>query len=190
MATVLTIIQSAFRRSGAISAGHNLNAVNRDVGLERLQTIYKDMAAGGLFGRLTDNYLPDSSAYEAKEFERVVNSHAATVTFPTTVDDGCDIRTPREAALIQVVVPGTGPTTYVYDSAMGAWTAIESLTVDSQAPLSAMYQDALTDLLAVLIADDTGIQISPVLAKRASAARLKLASRYGSARSDVAAEYY
>lgn len=188
---VLEVLQAGWRRSGLIGLGVTINAAQKTVGLERLQDLYEDMAEG-LFGRLTDKRLTTAAAYEAQEFERVLNTAAAVVTLPETVTDpvdGCS-RTPLDGAIIVVGVPGSDPTINIYESNRAEWQDVSSLALNDVAPLSGRFSDSLKNLLATFLLDDIGGQVSPVLAKRASTARLKIGSRYGSLRRSSPSEFF
>lgn len=193
MSTVLEVIQAGWRRSGVIGAGVIIDATKKDVGLERLQALYKDMSEG-LFGRMTDVVLTTNAAYTANEFERVVNTAGAVVTLPATVNDkfaeASILRTPMDGCIIQVVVPGSEPVTSIYDAAKAQWQPIDALVLTDHCPLTTRWDDAIKNLLAVMLADDVGVPVGPVLAKRAGSARLSIASRYGSARRTDATEYF
>jgi hypothetical protein len=193
MSTVLEIISAAYRRSGVIGAGVVIDATKKDVGLERLQALYKDMAEG-LFGRQEDTLLTSATAYTAQEFERVINTAGAVVTLPTTVNDvfqdGSQKRPPVDGCVITVVVPGQDPTMNIYDANRAQWMNLNNLGLTDYAPLSNRWEDGLKNLLAVLLADDVGLPVGPVLAKRAGSARLSIASRYGSKRRTTPVEYF
>ncbi len=205
MATVLEIIQPAYRRSGVLGAGVTIDKTKKDVGLELLQDLYRDLC-NGTMGKLNDKYLNSNTAYEALEFERVFNTVGATVTLPalvrefpggpfpyqfeSTLTSASEQRPPCDGCVIQVVVPGTDPHTHIYDSGRGEWQDIEALALTTYAPLSSRYTNSLRNLLAVYIADDVGTPIGPVLAKRASAAKVAFASRYGSSRPNTPQEFF
>lgn len=192
MATVLEIIERAWRRSGIIGAGVVINSVQKDIGLERLQDLYTGMTEG-LFGELETVLLSDSTAYEAEEGQRVINTAAATVTLPDTVDDDDavdGIRPPRDCSVVIVITPGSDPDINLYDINRGAWQEISALTTGDHAPLSGRFSDGLTNMLAVLIADDVGGKIPPIVAKMAAAARMNIASHYSSGRRPVQHVFY
>jgi hypothetical protein len=205
MATVLEIIQPAYRRSGVLGAGVTIDKTKKDVGLELLQDLYRDLC-NGTMGQLRDKYLTSNTAYTAQEFERVFNTAAAVVTLPTLVRDfpagpvpysyestltaNSQERPPCDGCVIQVVVPGSDPHTHIYDSGRGEWQDIEALALTTFAPLSSRYTNSLRNLLAAYIADDVGTPIGPVLAKRASAAKVAFASRHGSTRPNTPQEFF
>lgn len=181
MATVLETLKSAYRRSGLVAAGVNLNQTQTAVGLERLQALYRGMLASGLLGLFTDVYLEDDTAYEANEQERVYNGEVATVTFPVTVLDDITgkTRAPRDGAAIVVVNPDTNvPVIKIYDAVLVQWQSIESLTIGVTAPMTHRYDNQIKDLLAVDLLGETPLSPSPKLVRDASLARLTIGSRY------------
>lgn len=193
MSTVLQVISVAYRRSGVIGAGVVLDATKKDVGLERLQALYMDMSEG-LFGRMEAKYLTTNAAYTAQEFEQVINTAGAVVTLPATVNDhfaeASILRPPMDGCIIRVTVPGSEPVTSIYDISKAQWQPIDALALTDHAPLTTRWDDGIKNVLAVMLADDVGLPIGPVLAKRAGAARLSMASRYGSARRTTPVEFY
>lgn len=191
MSIVLDVIEAGYRRSGVKSAGSTLNSVQYDVGFERLQALFREMA-DTLFGAVDDYALPDGTTYEAKEFERVLNRYGAVVTFPATVRDltSGEERLPVDCAVIVVVVPGTEPHVWVYENNRGEWIDTTILSILDQCPFTTRWDEGVKNLLAVSIADDVGGQITPFLAKRASSARLLMASRHGSRRKAAPVEFF
>jgi len=109
MTTCRDVIKSAYRRSGIMAAGVNLNASQANIGMERLVGLYGSLIEGGMFGRICDKYL-DTDTYTAEEGQRVYQSIPATVTIPTTVvDTGTGLtRQPLDLAFIIVVDPVSG----------------------------------------------------------------------------------
>lgn len=82
MTTCLNILKSAYRRSGIVAAGVNLNATQVQIGMERLIELYDRGIQTGLFGRLTDYYLT-SGNYTALEWQRIFKASAgSTITLP------------------------------------------------------------------------------------------------------------
>lgn len=83
MATCLDIIKSAYRRSGIVAAGVNLNASQVEIGMERLIELYQGGRHTGLFGRFTDYYLATGD-YTAQEWQRIAKvDPTSVITLPT-----------------------------------------------------------------------------------------------------------
>lgn len=192
MYTCRDVIKAAYRRSGIIAAGVNLNATQANVGLERLKGMYENFVSGGMFGRLVDKYI-DTGPYEAEENQRVFKTDPdLVVTLPTSVIDreNGGLRQPANFAPIVVVDPeAEGPVIHVYDRMAGNWLNVMALTLDVRAPLSSAYYDHIVNLLAVRLLDEAGQQIPPELSKAEGRGRLALASRYGEPRKTGVAEF-
>jgi len=179
MTTCRDVIKSAYRRSGIMAAGTNLNASQSNIGMERLVGLYQNLIEGGMFGRVEDKYL-DSAVYTAEEGQRVYQSVAATVTIPTTVTDKSTglTRQPLDLAFIIVVDPVTEvPEYWLFDRMRGAWSAVHGLTLTSQAPLTPRHDEAIKDLLAEALLEETGQPMPRELLRRVGRARLALATR-------------
>lgn len=191
MATVLNVIESAYRRSGVLPAGANVDSVQHGVGLDRLQSLFREMA-DSLFGAVTEYQLPDNTAYEATEFQRIINTYAAVITMPLVVRDDFsgEERPPLDCAVNIEVTPGGEPHVWLYESNRGEWQDTSTLTLVGYCPLTTRWEEGVKNLLAAAIADDIGNPITPFLAKRAGSARLAIASRYGSQRRPVPTEFF
>jgi len=179
MTTCRDVIKSAYRRSGIMAAGVNLNASQANIGMERLVGLYGSLIEGGMFGRICDKYL-DTATYTAEEGQRVYQSIPATVTIPTTVVDTGTGRTrqPLDLAFIIVVDPVSGePEYWLFDGMRGQWASIHGLTLTAQAPLTPRFDEAIKDLLAEALLEETGQPTPGELLRRVGRARLSLATR-------------
>jgi hypothetical protein len=184
MSSVRDTIKSAYRRSGVKAAGANITATEYSTGLERLQGMYTKMVSDGLWGRLTDKMLDNDDDYEAKERERVYNPSGATVTYPVSVID-CEsgvARTPLDGIVIAVVVPGSDPEVKIWDAFRGEWQSVMGLTLSSFAPLTTMFDEAIKNFLAVVLADDIGNQPSQLLLRQAAVSKMAITNRFASKR--------
>jgi hypothetical protein len=177
MATCREVIQSAYRRSGILAAGVNMNASQANVGLELLIGMYRNFIVGGMFGRPVEKYLDTDSAYEAKEGQRVFNEGGATITLPTRVMDAGEYRAPRDGAFIVVVNPSGSPQQHIYDAGLGQWQALSSLALSSEAPLSGRFEDHIKNMLAVRLLGEAGQPTPPELTRAEGRARLALSNR-------------
>jgi len=179
MTTCRDVIKSAYRRSGIMAAGVNLNASQANIGMERLIGLYQTLIEGGMFGRICDKYL-DAATYTAEEGQRVYKSVASTVTIPTTVvDTGTGLtRQPLDLAFIIVVDPTTGePQYWLFDRMRGQWAAVHDLTLTAQAPLTPRFDEQIKDLLAEALLEETGQPTPGELLRRVGRARLTLSAR-------------
>lgn len=191
MPTCQDIIRSAYRRSGILAAGVNMNASQSAIGLEHLQGLYQNLISGGMFGRAKDYFL-DGVTYEAKEGQRVFKSQPATVTLPITVRDECtgQMRQPRDGAFVTIVDPVLGvPSQNIYDRSIGQWVEITDLGLQDPAPLSGRYEDHLKNMLAVKMLGDVDLPMPLELIRSEGRARLALATRPDGERSTGRGEY-
>ena len=182
MTTCREVIQSAYRRSGIMAMGVNMNEAQAQVGLELLSGMYQNLIVGGMFGRATDKIYDSASDYEAEEGYRIYNTQGATIALPVLVDDPDapeGTRQPRDGAFITIVNPDAGVPTeqYIYDRSIGKWVGIHSLALSTEAPLCGRYEDHIKNMLAVRLLGESG-QPAPLELMRAEGrARLALSNR-------------
>lgn len=192
MTTCSDIIASAFRRSGVLGATVAVDSTWAAVGLERLKGMYERMAQG-LFGK-TEPYYLSSGAYTAKENQWIYKaSGASVVTIPPTVldDDTGLTRAPKDGAFIRITDPNTNiPVLWVYNAGLGKWQELYTLAAGDVAPISSEYEEALKDMLAVILCDENGQEPSRMLASNAGLGKLAIASRYSVTRKSAKQVYY
>lgn len=192
MATCRDIITSAMRKLRQLPSGDSASADEADDGLTALQAMYLSWVGQGLFGRLTD--VIKDAAYTAEEWERVRKDAAVTITIPDTITDDAtgDERAPYDLALIEVIYPTDGTRQIsLYDANLGVWVRLDSLTLDSDAPLSGRGEHGLACALATYWADEFGIElVGPATARSATNFRLQLSYKVGVQRRSNQAVYY
>lgn len=196
MATVKTIISSAWRRSSVVAAGRDPSAALVATGLERLQNLYDTIAAGTL-GRMNDVFLAaGTDAYTANEWDRVYCTDAiAVVTLPPNLTDANSgqQRTPLDYAPIHVVHPSADPptaVTSVWDAFIGNWAPLQGIGLDGYAPFSGRHMDGLASALALLLGDEAGYNPRVSVVKMAATFRMNLASRWDQKRESLKGVYY
>jgi hypothetical protein len=181
MPTCSEVIQSAYRRSGIMAAGVNMNASQSQVGLELFIGMLQNLIVGGMFGRATDEVYDSATTYEAKEGYRIYNRQSATITLPELVRDELygDMRQPRDGAFITIVDPDITVKTkqYLYDRATAGWVAIHSLVLASEAPLCGRFEDHIKNMLAVRLLGESGQPTPLELIRAEGRARLALSFR-------------
>lgn len=193
MATCNEVIDFALRKLHALPAGRFSNAVQANNALIALKSIYEERVAQGLFGRLTTRNIADDT-YTAKEGDRVhyTGAGSLTLTLPDLVaNEECgddEERLPRDLAV--VVETGADPKTWIYDADIGDWTALHSLTLSSQAPLSRRLMNGLAAMLAVRIAPEWDIQPAPQVVMEAVGAMNTLALRWNEPREAVRSDWF
>lgn len=192
MSTCRAVIQSAYRRSGILAAGVNMNETQAGVGLELLIGMYQNLIVGGMFGRPTEHYLDNNTAYEAEENQRVFNEGGATVTLPTVITDADTgkPRAPRDGTFITVVNPTGTPEQWLYDLVQGQWQAIHSLGLSDEAPLTGRFDDHIKNMLAVRLLGEAGQPTPLELTRAEGRARLALSVRRDGERRTGEGVYY
>lgn len=181
MTTCREVIQSAYRRSGIMAMGVNMNASQAEVGLELLVGLYQNLIVGGMFGRAKDEVYDSLTTYEAKEQARIYNKQSATITLPVLVrdEDYGDMRQPRDAAFVTIVDPDAAVPTqqFIYDRAFGGWVGLHSLALATEAPLTGRFDDHIKNMLAVRLLGESGQPTPLELTRAEGRARLALSNR-------------
>lgn len=194
MATCSDLIKAAFKR--ARISGDLDEVLPREMarGLQVLQDVYMGLIGAGAFGRFSDVIV--TADYSAKEQDRIlVNTEdAVTITYPVTVEDDSaegGVRPPLDGAVIMTTdVYGVDIVAHVYDAAYAAWTPVEGLALDDFAPLSRRYRAGLEARLAVRLAEEHGVAVTPELRRQEAQGILALVSRYDAPRRDLEATYF
>lgn len=182
MATCSQIIETAYRRSGVLPAGLAMSSTLSDAGLLALRQWYVEGATTGLFGELEPKY-SEESLVEPKEYEIwTITNPAATITLPTYVNDDVDLkrRAPIHMAPIVYHVSGQDdPVVNIYDAYRQAWLNVFDLALGDYAPLSNSHREHLTSIMAVVLADENAVQITPIMVRRVQSARFAFAAKSG-----------
>lgn len=194
MATCSDLIKGAFRRAGLSRDLDEVRPREMDRALQVLQDVYLGLVGAGAFGRFNDVLV--TADYTAKENDRILvnTTSAVTITYPQAVEDDSaegGERPPRDgSAIITTDVYSTDIVVHVYDSTYAAWTPIEGLTLASYAPLTSRYRAGLEARLAVRLAEENGIAVTPELRRQEAQGILSLVSRYDAPRRDLEATYF
>jgi hypothetical protein len=194
MATCRDIIKAAFKRARISGDLDEVRPREMDRGLQVLRDVYMGLIGSGAFGRFNDVIV--TADYDAKEQDRIlVNTEdAVSITYPQTVEDDSaegGQRPPLDGAVIMTTdVYATDIVAHVYDAAYAAWTPVEGLALDDFAPLSRRYRAGLEARLAVRLADEHGVAITPELRRQEAQGILALVSRYDAPRRDMEATFY
>ena len=194
MATCRDIIKAAFKRARITGDVDEVLPREMDRGLQVLQDVYMGLVGSGAFGRFNDVLV--TADYTAKEQDRVlVNTEDdISITYPQTVADEAaegGYRPPRDGAAIMTTdVYSTDIVVHIYDAAYAAWTLIEELALTSYAPLSQRYRAGLEARLAVRLAEEHGVSVTPELRRQEGQGILALVSRYDAPRRDLEAAFF
>lgn len=191
--TVREVLTRAARKVALASEG---KVAPEAYDIENLKDIlfawYEGSINGGLFGALVD--VAKDAAYTAEEFERVRKDAAVTITIPDTItdDETGEDRPPLDLCPIVVTYPGQAgyPQLHIYDADIGDWTRLDTLTLDSDAPLSGRGADGLACVVAVQAMEEYGFAPGRLTIARAARFRFALLTRFASARRPVAYEFY
>jgi len=194
MATCRDIIKAAFKRARITGDLDEVRPREMDRGLQVLQDVYMGLVGSGAFGRFNDVLV--TADYEASEQDRIlVNTEDdISITYPQTVaDDAAEggYRPPRDGAAIMTTdVYSADIVVHIYDAAYAAWTLVEELALTSYAPLSQRYRAGLEARLAVRLAEEHGVAVTPELRRQEAQGILALVSRYDAPRRDLEATFY
>lgn len=191
--TVRQVLTRAARKVGASSEGQIApNAYDIGVLKDVLFDWYRTAIDAGTFGELKN--VAVQAAYTAGENQRIsdVSGASVVITLPATITDVdpetgmTRPRAPRDASVVQIA----GGNSFLYDLAQGAWVNLDTLTLDSPAPLSAKGADGLAAVVAVLVMEERGLEPGALTVSRAARFRLALASRHSQPRQAVAHTFY
>lgn len=180
MTTCRDVIQSAYRRSGIMAMGVNMNEAQAQVGLELLTGMYQNLLVGGMFGRAKDVIYDSLTDHVACEGTRIYNKQGAVITLPVLVEDRCEggQRQPRDGAFVTIVNPVDGTTEqYIYDRSLAKWVGLHSLALMTEAPLCGRFEDHIKNLLAVRLLAESGQPAPLELLRGEARARLALSNR-------------
>lgn len=187
--TVRDIITGAIVELGALALGDTPPAEEADRGLTILQALYLEAVENGKFGRVTDYLATDD--YEAEEQQRVF-ADGFTITLPDTVEDEIDLedRKPRDLAMIQVVDDGADPQISIYDAHQGAWVRLDSLTLNSDAPLAQRNRHGFECALARRLASSLQRPVPQGTDAYANGLSAAIANRYSAPRTTTQPDYF
>jgi hypothetical protein len=142
--TCLEILTDALAWRGVLREGGTPSARQTTAGMNSLRALYLDIINSAVLGRLYPVTI--SADYVALEQTRILNAaDLYTVTLPETISYGSGVRAPYDRSV--VLVEGTTPASYLYDSSAVAWLRIETLVPESPAPMAAAFREGLTAAL-------------------------------------------
>lgn len=182
MTTCRDIITLALRQARVVGVGRAPRAVEAQEGLVALQSMYDKMFADGLLGPFKEVYA--TADYTAGENERIIADNA-TITIPDNIEDGGEVRTPKDLSAV-VVVTDIARRHYVFS--LGRWERADSLALDSAAPLAQRGASGLAAALALEYAEMFGASLLPATTRAALRFKGALSHRFSEARQDN--EYY
>lgn len=200
--TIRDIIADAMERTGLNTDG------GRSIGprdLEQALRVAQQMILN-LPGMRWWNEVEVSANYTVGENERirVTTASAITITVPTAVASshsllwccnqvelvctGYPDRAPKDGARVHVSdVFSSDNTTHFYRADIAQWTRADSLTLDSDSPLSAEFDEGLGALLAVRLSAFKNVPLDDVTLQAAGRAESRMRGLFGK-RQDVAVD--
>lgn len=209
MTTNLDIIKRAMKKLHVLAAGTNPSSAQAADGLEALQSLYVELIGQGSLGRLND--VIATSAYTAREYDRIQASTGVVVTLPTTItpstcspggdlpyDYGfraCDptvtgnTRPPRDRAPI-LVIQDNVETASVFRAQTNEWVTINDLTLTDAFPFADYLKDGFGALLAERIADNFDTVAGPSTQQAARTCRWMLSAKPDSSSAETPSHYF
>lgn len=193
MATARNVAERALRKLGLIQVGEDAPLALLENALAGLADLYRTLIATGMFGRIKDVQI--TGDYTAGENERIRGnslSEAINVTLPVNVESEGVERVTRNRSFVTVIDPFMGTTsTWLYDAYAGGWVSLDGLGLESVAPLSeGLGADGLASLLAVTLADEHGVDLSPLTIRAAGRFKSGIGMSLDGERQTVTAEYF
>lgn len=200
--TIRDIIADAMERTGLnTDGGRSIGPRDLDQALRITQQMILNLP-----GMRWWKDVETSASYTAGENERirVTTASAVTITVPTAVASsrsllwccnqielvctGYDDRAPSDGARVHVSdVFSSDNTTYFYRADIAQWTPATALTLESDSPLSAEYDEGLGAMLALRLSAFKNVPLDDVTAATASRCEARMRSRFGK-RQDVAVD--
>lgn len=215
MTTNLDIIKRGMRKIHVLASGAEPTTAQAVEGMSALQSLIVELIGQGSLGRLND--VLATSAYTAKEFDRVQASAGVVVTLPTTISTeysdypyvggswpqmgpagGYDYgagyavtpRPPLDRATI-VVITDNVPVYNVWRTYTNEWVAINSLTQQDSFPFADYLENGFAAMLAEATVDNfDGGEVGAETKRQANGCRAMLSLKMDSASRPAAACFF
>ncbi len=177
MSTCLDIVRRALR----LSAGETGVPAGQDAqdSLQRLQGVILGQPGFFLNGVWRDRYV--STAYTAKESDRIVVTAPGSVTLPTVVDDCGRKRAPLDLAKVQILGTAGNVGVWLYSASKGVWGRADGLTLEPNAtelPFGAEDDEGLAAQLAVALVDEYGGEVSAATVALSNQSKASFRARF------------
>ena len=210
--TVREVGNLALRKLGIVRSGGTASASEMQDCLEALSSLYQSWIDGGAFGRVTNVPMNIQGTFTSgvNQHLNVLVDDTVTIDLPSTVpygywntwmaardygwglnvplggDDGYNVPPDKSVVMITDKFDVTRRATYVYDGTVQLWMRIDTLDLDSEAPLSARNLDGLASILAVRVVDQFGdTNLSQLTMRSANKYQLALVTRFGGDEAEV-----
>lgn len=179
--TCRDVIRLAQKKQGVIRAGGEPTAADASDMLESLKSFYKELITQGAFGQVRS--VIASTDVTAGVGQHIANTGATPIVVTLPLMDEWWWFEPTTPADLSVVV-STDLTdvrlTHLYDAQIQRWIDLETMTLDTEAPLSSRGYDGLASVLAVRTSDLFGDSLMNIqTVKSANSFKLALVSRHG-----------
>lgn len=205
MQTCRDIIRSALKKLGIIRAGGQPKASDADDALLSLASFYMECITQGTFGRVFNVQMSQAGTVTAggNQHFNILTEDVVTVDLPASLPANCwdnwrpcrdygwglnipvaadeNVVVPRDKSVVMVTsqYDATVRATYIYDSTVQQWLRIDTLDLNSEAPLSARSPDGLAAVLAMRIADEYGTPPTSLTVQAAGRYKTALVSNFG-----------
>jgi hypothetical protein len=192
VATARAIITRAMRKLRLLAAGGVPTANEAADGLAVLQGIYDGWTTNGTFGPLSQ-LLGSESPYVGDVIAWGTPDGETDIELPTRLQDARTGETvpPPDLSYAEVVKESDNTRrAFVWDARWGGWRRIDSIGLDSDAPLSGRGAEGLAALLALHMAEEFGAQVGPVVLREAGSFQRSLAASPGEAPTATQAVYF
>lgn len=152
MSTCQDIVRRALRLLAVVPAGQEPTGTDAEDGRDALQSLILGIPGLILNGRFHERAV--STAYTAKEGERLTATGAAAITLPLTVTwDGCT-RPPHDLAKVQIVGKVDNAGLWLWSATKEAWGRADGLTLESELPFGTEDDRGLGAQLAADLMDE------------------------------------
>lgn len=159
---IRTLITRALKKLKVLAAGENPSDGETQDCLQYVLDYYKSACAFGVNGAKIDKYIEaDYTASDENERLTLAND-TIVITLPNYITISNDTKRPiKDGAMTVVNVIGQGiKNIYIYDAHLAKWIDINALTLDSDALYSERLGNGLVALIARLIADEFGVELT------------------------------
>lgn len=155
MTTLRLILTRACRMTRVYQLGDSIEAVALDAALEDAQGFFLTHP----IRKLTDVLITDD--YEAGENERITwTTGSPTVTYPTTINENADARTPQNGAIVEVT-GASGSTRKIYIAELKTWMTLTGLTLTSEQPFGPTHDADVAAMIAARICGPVFQTVTP-----------------------------
>lgn len=213
MAKNLDIIKRAMKKIHVLASGAEPTSPQAADGMVALQAMIVELIGQGSLGRLND--VLATSAYTAREFDRIQVSHGVTVTIPTVItpsmcmpggdapyDYGWSYCSPvptsnrppvDRACVVTITDNGDGTFSevdYVWCAYKGKWVQVQALAQTDDFPFASSLENGFAAMLAERLSDDYDQPIGQETKLQAGRCRASLSMRHDSVLAETPSHFF